>query len=73
MSHAYRLGLSHQRISLLLHPHVKFVFAKMALEASRTAFVFTRQVCTGILAVIPPLLDKYKTYTDFHRTARQSA
>jgi len=39
MSHAHRLGLSHQRISLLLHPHVKFVFAKMALEASRTAFV----------------------------------
>jgi len=28
------------------------------LETSRTALVFTRQVCTPILAVIPPLLEK---------------
>jgi len=37
------------------------IFAKIALETSSTAFVFTRQVCTAILAVITPHSKNVKT------------
>jgi len=57
MSYVRGRGLSFQRIpswhairSLLVHENVELVFGKMALETSRTAFVFTRQAC------MPPLL-----------------
>jgi len=41
-------------IMLLVHQNVKHVYAKMALETSRTAFVFKRQACIAILAETPP-------------------
>jgi len=58
VSHAHQLGLSYQQIpswdaiaKLALHQNVKFVYVKMALETSRTAFVSIRKECTAILAV----------------------
>jgi len=54
--------------SLLLHQNFNFVFDKTTLETSRTAFVFTHQVCFAILAVIPLLLKIYKAHADFNTT-----
>jgi len=48
-------------------------FAKMALRTSRTDFVLTCQVCTAVLAVVTPLLEKYKTNADCYRNSWQSA
>jgi len=80
MCHSRRLGLSYQRTptwddtlgSLLIIQNVKLVFKKMALKTSRTAFVFTRQTCTAILAVTFPC-KKYKTYAYCYKTAPQNA
>ena len=43
-----------QSRSLLLHQSVKFVFAKLTFDTLCRAFVATHQLCTAILAAIPP-------------------
>ena len=51
----------------------QIIFNKIALNTSRRAFIVTRQVCIAIMAIMPSLHVKYKTYPDFRRTARQNA
>jgi len=46
---------------MLVHQNRNFVFVKIALNTSHTAFVSTRQVCIAILAVILSVLEKHKT------------
>jgi len=50
-----------QMRSLPAHHNVKLVYAKMALDTSRTAFALTRQTCTAILAVSPSPVNQKNT------------
>jgi len=58
--------------SLLLHQNARLVFTKIALETLRTAFVFTQQTCTAMLAVTP-LTQKIQNLCVFRWPTRQNA